>query len=172
MSVTVEFAPTPEVDVEAAPVTEVVIGTPPAPLEVTIEQSTLLELDVPGPDLPSVTTLVYPTEELATALVGPRGPKGDPGTGIGIPGPAGPPGPKGDPGANGSGGTGAVAGAAEFNFAVERDTWTADHYLGFTPAVSTYDSLGREIGGVVIENTHVRTVVSFYLPVAGRMTLS
>jgi hypothetical protein len=86
--------------------------------------------------------------------------------GIGLQGPAG---ADGAPGGGGSGGSG---GSAEKNFPTPTAEWVFDHDLGFTPAVSTYSPLGVAQRGLVTENGPSRTVVTFYIPVAGRMTLS
>lgn len=86
----------------------------------------------------------------------------------------GPPGEKGDPGEKGEKGEPGPAGqTAEKAFAVADDRWEFVHNLGFTPSVGTYRSPdGRQIRGIVTVNDGVRTVVEFYVPVAGRMTLS
>lgn len=79
------------------------------------------------------------------------------------------PGPRG---ATGPAGPSRPADAREVTFATASDSWTVQHDLGFTPAVGTYDSHGVQITGVVVENGPGRTVVAFYYPTAGRMTLS
>lgn len=86
---------------------------------------------------------------------------------IEVPGPQGPQGEQGIPGLPGD----ASVGAAEFNFAIQSDTWVAVHNLGFTPNVECMID-GKSGRGVVTENNATRTVVSYYLPVAGRMILS
>lgn len=78
--------------------------------------------------------------------------------GVGARGPAGPP---------GTGGTYFTQ-----SFAVASDTWTVNHNLGIIPAVGLYDSFGRGIQGHVESNTETTTVVTFYNPVSGRITLS
>lgn len=77
----------------------------------------------------------------------------------------------GQPGATGE--QGPSAGGATKHFAVATDTWEFDHDVGYPPAVVTYGSDGLEIGGGrIVENTSIRTVVTWYMPVSGSMTVS
>lgn len=144
----------------AAPEVGVTITSGPA---VTVTTTSVLVDQVPELQLvlqlSPVEVLVQPPVVLEHVLAGPQGPGGPTGT-TGAQGPVGPAGASG------------VVGAAEFNFAIASDTWTAVHNLNFTPSVMIYNSLGVQIGGLVTENTPTRTVVSFYLSVAGRLSLS
>lgn len=80
-------------------------------------------------------------------------------------------GERGAPGERGP--AGFVTGAGfEQNFAVAQELWVVNHGLGFTPGVTTYDSLGRGIRGHIESNSPTQTVVSFAVPVSGRITLS
>lgn len=122
----------------------------PGVVETTIFVTDVVEIE---PDCMVVVDLAEFGERGA---IGPAGPAGAVST---VPGPAGP-----------AGGTGPRG--FEQNFASATDMWIAVHDLGFTPAVMTYDSLGRAIRGHVESNDVTETVVSFMMPVSGRISLS
>lgn len=139
---------------------DLVLSPPPVPATVSsalpLPPADLALSSPPGLNAARSALPLSPTELdlLRTTLIGLTGPQG-------VPGPPGPPGIAG----------GSVA-AATFTFATPSLTWTAVHNLGFTPAVGTYDPLGQQIGSLVTANDAVHTVVTYYLPAAGRMTLS
>lgn len=109
---------------------------------------------MPYDDDLDATITVVTTSPMTTATVIGQGPAG----------PAGPRGPQGFPGT--------TSGYAVRNFALPSTTWEFEHGLGYPPAVMTYDSSGRQIGGQVIENTPNLTVVEFAVPVTGTLSLS
>lgn len=100
-----------------------------------------------------VTTVVRPTAQTVKV------------TGLGARGPAGPQGPEGPAGVS--------AEPLDVNVAVASEEWVVEHNLGHAPAaVTTYGTDGKEIvGGRIVENTAVRTVITWAIPVAGRLTL-
>lgn len=120
-------------------------------VDLSLEPQAELELAL---DVEVTELVVEPTELLVMEVPGLQGPRGE----------------RGEPGPQGTANIQDFS--REFNFPIPSDTWTAEHNLGYAPAVMTYDPLGKQQRGVVIENTSVRTVVTYYRPVAGRMTLS
>lgn len=89
----------------------------------------------------------------------------DPSTVVTIPdwfhgtqGPQGPPGPAG--------------GTFTFEQDIASATWTIEHDLGFFPAVSVVDTLGREFEGAVTYVDDNNLIVEFAVPVTGKAYLS
>lgn len=74
------------------------------------------------------------------------------------PGEIGPTGPPGD--------------SREQNFPVAALTWTFVHNLGYPPAVMLYDPMGVAIPGRIESNDETTTVVTWYHPQAGSISVS
>lgn len=123
-----------------------------------------VQVEVSGQDNPDVSV----NEELVEITAG-----HDEGTLIVL---AGVPGPQGERGLTGEAGESnlnvVLSPAFEQNFATPSEEWVVQHNLGFTPAITTYDTAGRQVRGLVVHNNAEQAVVSFYFPVAGRVTCS
>lgn len=111
-----------------------------------------------APGLPGVPGVAgpqgIPGQQGSSGLTGPQGAYGL----------TGPQGPQGEQGIN--------PGAAEAHFSVPSDQWIFNHNLGYAPAVMTYDNDGVVITGQIVENTEFRTVVDWYYPMTGLMSVS
>lgn len=162
--------------------------TPASAEPVVVEQSEVLVVGTSAEDITATETVeeivvaeleqtvFAEAENVPQGPTGPQGPQGDPGPpgDPGPQGPAGPAGPQGDPGPQGPTGPQGPAGQdgeGDLKYTHIQSgaavTWTINHGMGKQPAVTAFDSSGRELFGDVSHVSGSTAVLTFSAAVSG-----